>query len=210
MASARSSVAPGSCRRRRSPPRQGRMRGNFPLASSRSATNPPRLTQLRQTFGGAQRRRGLQGSGSAEGAECVCRQQRNRRNCEARPCLGRSGSGSFSKGVAATLRCTSGAVPYDRIRPIFSSLADRRTLLGDVVHVTRGWQPQKAASESPDRSVSKRASLLARLGRPAERRFKSRRIGASLALHWSGVRFSHLCVSAPCFAPPVRRRSNGG
>ena len=200
----------GSCRRRRSPPRQGRMRGSFPLASSRSATKPPRLTQLQQTFGAAQRRRGRQGSGSAEGAECVCRQQCNRRNCDARPCLGRSGSGSFSKGAAATLRCTSGAVPYDRTRPTSSSLADWPTLLHDVVHVTPRWQPQKAASESPNRSLSKRASLLARLGRRAECLFKSRRIGASLALHWSGVGPSHLSVSAACFPPAVRRRSNDG
>ena len=28
------------------------MRGSFPLSSSRSATNPQRLTQLQQTFGG--------------------------------------------------------------------------------------------------------------------------------------------------------------
>jgi hypothetical protein len=79
----------------RPPPPQGRMRGSFPPASSRSATNPPGLTQLQQTFGAAQRRRGQQGSGGAEGAECVCRQQCNRRNCAARACLGRSGSGPF-------------------------------------------------------------------------------------------------------------------
>ena len=163
------------------PPHQSRMCARFPLASSQSATKSPRLTRLQQTFGAAQRRRGQQGSGSAEGGECVCRQQCNRRNCDERPCLGRSGSGS-SKGAAATLCCTMALCLTigrgQHLRP----LGDWPTLLHDVVHVTPRWQPQQAASESPHRSLSKRGSLLARLGGRAERLFTSRRIGASLAL----------------------------
>jgi hypothetical protein len=58
-------------------------------------------------------------------------------------------------------------VPYDRTRSTSSSPADWPTLLHDVVHVTPRWQPQKAASESPNRSLSKRASLLGWDGGPS-------------------------------------------
>ena len=154
------------------PPRQSRICAAF-RSPVRSQLEAAAADTTATTFGPAQRRRGRQGSGSAEGGECVCRRQCNRRNCDERPCLGRSGSGSSeSRGCNSSLYQWRSALGSDAANIVVRSLTGQRCFMMSFTY----FEVAAAAScwRIPHRSLSKRASLLARLGGRAERLFRHR------------------------------------